>query len=112
VQDARVRLGGQQVVRREAPVEVDADGQPREGLGGPALEAAAPERGALGGGGGHRRSLPAPCRRTAGGGGAHPPSRRSRCAAILLGIPHSSTKPLASDWSKVSSASYVARLKS
>ena len=37
-------------------------------------------------------------------------SRWSRCAAIRLGRPHSSTKPFASRWSKVSSASYVARL--
>ncbi len=47
VQDAGVRLGGEQVVRREAPVEVDADRQPGERLGRTALEPAAPQGGAV-----------------------------------------------------------------
>ena len=36
---------------------------------------------------------------------AHCPSRWSRAAASLVGRPHSSTKPLASDWSNVSPVS-------
>ena len=51
----------------------------------------------------HGRSVPRGSPRP-----AMPPSRWSRRAAILLGRPHSSTKPLASVWSNVSPESYVA----
>jgi hypothetical protein len=80
VQDTSVRLRRQQVVRGEPPVELDADREPGERLSGTTLEPPSPE-------------------------GRHLSRRRSRRAAIFDGRPQSSTKPLASDWSKVSPSS-------
>ena len=110
VQHPGVRAGAEQVVRREPPVEVDAHRQPwparrpgRRRTGRPRA-ASVPVA--------HACSsrvmvarLASPIRRPSAAlrGAAGRP--RSRSAAILLGRPHSSTKPLASDWSKVSPAS-------
>jgi hypothetical protein len=89
-----VRARAGEVVRREPPVEVDRAGQGGQRLGGTTREAAAPEPHGF-------RAV------------AHPSAlRSSRFAAILLGSPHRSMKPLASDWSKVSPVSYVASAKS
>ena len=122
VQHPGVRPRGGQVVRREPPVELHADRQPGQRLGRPAGEPPAPQP--VG-----RRVLPSltldhPHRRRSSRLAAHAslvrqllrssrrprcvpvdgpacrvPARWSRRAAILLGRPQSSTKPLASDWS-------------
>ena len=125
VQDAGVRPGGGQVVRREPPVEVHGHRQPGERLGRAAGEPAAPQPGGPGAAVG-RAVMPVSVHRTArrsGGrrsrhvcaasrryGAAAPaaPAAWSRRAAMRLGSPHSCTKPRASDWSKASPESYVA----
>ena len=88
---ARVGPGRGQVVGGQAPVELHAHGEPGERLCGAAGEPATPQPHSPGRG--FRRH---------DGYSAPPPSRASRAAAILLGRPHSCTKPLASDWSNMS----------
>jgi argininosuccinate synthase len=83
MQGVGVRPAAGQVVGSEPPVELRGPGQLCHGLRRAGGEARPPERACL--------------------GAAH--RARSRCAAILLGRPHRSTNPLASDWSKVSPAS-------
>jgi hypothetical protein len=92
VQNPRMRPRPQQVVPREPPVEVGRPGQRDELWCGTVVEPAAPQ--------------PTRCRRAAVAGFGHSPAIRwSRAAASLLGRPHSSTKPRASDWSNESPAS-------
>ena len=97
VQDAGVSPRLQQVVRRQAPVEVHREAQRRHLRGGSAGEPAAPQPGRS------PRAGPRPSGRL-----RHStlrPTRRSRAAAIFEGRPQSSMKPLASDWSNVSPVS-------
>ena len=124
VQHPGVRAGGEQVVRRQPPVELDAHRQPGQRLGRPGLEPAAPQPDRRAGSwsatallslsdamltvaSASHASATAAGDRTAAGPAqlARPAACRSRSAAILLGRPHSSTKPLASDWSNTSPVS-------
>ena len=94
-QHPSVRAGGGQIVRREAPVELDTHGQPGKGFRGAAGEPAAPQS---------RRSSQQRPRGHLSTGDDYA-DRASRAAASRLGRPHRSTKPLARDWSNVSPAS-------
>ena len=95
-----MRTRGRQVVRREPPVELGRPGQRRQRVGRPGGEPAAPQPQRSGLGATGSCAVPEVGLLVALG------------AAILLGRPHRSMKPLASDWSKVSPVSYVAREKS
>src|SRR5262245_9654731 len=99
VQFARVRARGREVVQGQPPVEVNRTRDARECLGWRALEPPAPKS--------HPSLLTCPSRFARPitgpvGQARHAEFRTVRRAAILVGSPQSSTKPRASDWSKVS----------
>ncbi len=97
VQHAGVRLGSGDVVAGQPPVKVRGLAQRGEGVRGAAGKPAAPQRARVGsfGFGGFRLSH----------GGYFPATRMSRPEATLADMPHSSMKPRAIDWSKVSPVS-------
>ena len=101
VQHAGVRLGPGDVVAGQPPVKVRGLAQCGEGVRGATGEPAAPQRARI-----------SRLRLLLSHGGYCPATRMSRPEATLADMPHSSMKPRAIDWSKVSPVSYVARSKS
>ena len=107
VQHAGVRLGPGDVVAGQPPVKVRGLAQRGEGVRGAAGEPAAPQRTLI-----RPRALPSlaslgrgPLRPWALLLTHFPATRMSRLEATLADMPHSSMKPRAIDWSKVSPVS-------